>query len=140
MHKYIEHVVDVKGDGHCGFRVVSVLLEKSTYDHNMARLDITIKMNKNQDRYLKLYGGKEMFDYLMNALTPNSTGAATREKCMTIPNMGFLLAHKYKHAVAVTAATVGYSKTYFPLEGASTATKRLMCLAWVNENISWPSI
>jgi hypothetical protein len=29
MYEYIEDVIDVKGDGHCGFRVVAFLLGRS---------------------------------------------------------------------------------------------------------------
>jgi hypothetical protein len=51
---------------------------------------------------------------------------------MTMSNMGFLLGQRYKHAVALLVGTIGYSETYFLLEGEPTSTERLMCLAWVN--------
>ncbi|MCI82072.1 OTU-like cysteine protease, partial [Trifolium medium] len=38
MHKYYADVVDVEGDGHCRFRVVSVLLGKAEEEHQMVRL------------------------------------------------------------------------------------------------------
>lgn len=33
MHKYIERIINVKGDGNCGFRVASTLLGKGEQDH-----------------------------------------------------------------------------------------------------------
>jgi hypothetical protein len=83
-----------------------------------------------------LYGGKDIFDYILNVLTPipGRDGSAPRAKWMTVPDIAFLLAQRYKHVVALLAGKVEYSKTYFPLEGEPTSTERLICLAWVNGN------
>ncbi|MCI53771.1 receptor-like protein kinase, partial [Trifolium medium] len=74
MHEYYTDVVDVEGDGHCGFRVVSVLLGKSEEEHQMVRLDLTIELNQKRARYVKLFGGQERFDFIKNALTPHGIG------------------------------------------------------------------
>jgi hypothetical protein len=72
----------------------------------------------------------------MNALTPiaGGDGSAPREKWMTVSDMLFLLAQRYKHVVAFLTGKVGYSKTYFPLECEPTSAERLICLAWANDN------
>jgi hypothetical protein len=66
----------------------------------------------------------------MNALTPTATGAAIENKWLTMSDMGFLLAQKYKHDVVLLADNKGYSETYFSLNGAPTSKERLMCLGW----------
>jgi histone-lysine N-methyltransferase SETD2 len=133
---YFDDVINVKGDGHCGFRAAALLLGKSVGDHIIIRLDLITELNRNWARYLKLYGGKDIFDYIMNALTPmtGGDGSAPREKWTTLPDMVFLLAQRYKHVVALLTGKVGYSKTYFPLECEPTSAERLICLVWVNGN------
>jgi hypothetical protein len=74
MPDYFQDVIDVKGDGHCGFRAATLLLRKSVQDHIMIQLDLIIELNRNQARYLEVYGGKERFDYIMSALTPVTGG------------------------------------------------------------------
>ncbi|GAU27955.1 hypothetical protein TSUD_146730 [Trifolium subterraneum] len=46
MHSYIEDIIDVKGDGHCGFRVAA------------------------EKEYEAIYGTKERFEYILNGLYP----------------------------------------------------------------------
>jgi hypothetical protein len=136
MPDFFEDVINVKGDVHCGFRAAALLLGKSVDDHNVIRLDLTTELNRNWARYLNLYGGKDKFDYILNALTqmPGGDGSAPQAKWMTMSDMAFLLAQIYKHVVTLLAGKVGYSKTYFPLEGELTSTETLICLAWVNGN------
>jgi len=40
MHDFIEKVVDVAGDGHCGFHEVAVLHNLSVCDHQMIRYQL----------------------------------------------------------------------------------------------------
>jgi hypothetical protein len=99
MPDYFEDVINVKGDGNCGFRAIALVLGKGEEDHIMIRLDLITELNRNRARYLELYGGKERFDYIMNGLTPVTCGdgSAPKEKWMTVPYMlFFLLAQRYK--------------------------------------------
>jgi histone-lysine N-methyltransferase SETD2 len=136
MPDYFDDIINGKGDGHCGFRAAALLLGKSVDDHTTIRLDLITELNRNRAQYLKLYGGKERFDYIMNALTPmtGGDGSAPREKWMTVPDMLFLLAQRYKHVIALLIGKDRYSKTYFPLECEPTSAERLICLAWANDN------
>ncbi|MCI36354.1 OTU-like cysteine protease [Trifolium medium] len=52
MHEYYTDVVDVDGDGHCGFCAVSVLLGKSQESYQLVRLDLIIELNQNRARYV----------------------------------------------------------------------------------------
>ncbi|MCI38726.1 hypothetical protein A2U01_0059955 [Trifolium medium] len=67
----------------------------------MVRLDLTIVLNQNRARYVKLFGGQDIFDVIKNALVPDEIGAAHDDKWMTMPDVGFLVAQKYKHVVAL---------------------------------------
>ncbi|MCH85523.1 OTU-like cysteine protease [Trifolium medium] len=51
IHEYFADVIDVSGDGHCGFHVVSHLLGRSDEAHHIIRLDLTIELNQNKARY-----------------------------------------------------------------------------------------
>ncbi|MCI49479.1 receptor-like protein kinase, partial [Trifolium medium] len=81
-------------DEHCGFRAISVLLDESEEEHQMVRLDLTIVLNQNRARYVKLLGGQDIFDVIKNALVPDEIEAAHDDKWMTMPDMGFLVAQK----------------------------------------------
>ncbi|MCI05944.1 FAR1-related protein [Trifolium medium] len=105
---------------------------RSEEAHQIIRLDLAIELNQNRANYVKLFGGHERFDVIKNALTPDGIGPAREDKWMIMPDMGFLLAKKYKHVVILIGSNRGYSKNYFPLEGARTSRERLMCLGWVN--------
>jgi hypothetical protein len=49
MYEYFANVIDVAGDGHCGFHVVSLLLGRSDETYHIIRLDLTIELNQNND-------------------------------------------------------------------------------------------
>ncbi|GAU30678.1 hypothetical protein TSUD_39020 [Trifolium subterraneum] len=90
MHSYIEDIIDVKGDGHCGFRVVAEHLERLQYIND------------------GLYPPKIM---------PIS-GIAPVDKWLTFPDMGHILATAYnKVVVELTKPEIGISETFFPLRG-----------------------
>jgi hypothetical protein len=52
-----------------------------------------------------------------------------------LPDMGFLVAQKYKTGVVVLTRH-GYSETYFLLEGVPPNKDKLMHLGWVNNDHS----
>jgi hypothetical protein len=52
MHEYLAYIIDVVGDGHYRFHVVSSLLGKCVDDHHIVHLELTIELNKKRARYL----------------------------------------------------------------------------------------
>ncbi|PNX76274.1 hypothetical protein L195_g032219 [Trifolium pratense] len=129
-----EDIIDVVGDMHYGFRVVSRLLGKSPNGHNIICLEFTIELNKNRAQHLDIFGSQQRNDVIKNALTTVGTDVAHEDKCMMMHDIGFLLAQKYKHVVVLLAGNKGFSKMYFPLEGDPTSKERLVYLGWVNGN------
>jgi hypothetical protein len=59
MHEYLAYIIDVVGDGHYRFHVVSSLLGKCVDDHHIVHLELTIELNKKRARYLDLFGSKK---------------------------------------------------------------------------------
>ena len=133
MHQFIEDIVDVAGDGHCGFRAVSGLLGRSVETHSIIRLELLQELNSNRQSYLQLFGSERRFKQIKHALTPAGIGLALEDKWMTFPDMGFLIAQKYK-CVVLLLTRYGMSETFFPLRCAPTESDRLMCLGYVNNN------
>lgn len=51
MHKYIEQIVNVKGVGNCGFRVVSTLLGKGEDDHTLVCHQLIHELRTHKESY-----------------------------------------------------------------------------------------
>lgn len=65
MHKYVEWIVDVKGDGNYGYHVVSALSDKGEESHILARQQLLKEFNAHKESYKMLYGKKEYFDAII---------------------------------------------------------------------------
>ncbi|XP_045802775.1 uncharacterized protein LOC123896435 [Trifolium pratense] len=61
MHPFIENIQDVAPDGHCGFRVVARLIGESEDSHSVIRLDLSIELKKNMQRYIEVFGSEERY-------------------------------------------------------------------------------
>jgi hypothetical protein len=70
-------------------------------------------MHKEQ-YYLAMFGSDARFN-VKYTLTPAGISLALEEKWMIMPDIGFLLAQKYKHTFVLLARHI-YSETYFLLE------------------------
>ncbi|KAL5193569.1 hypothetical protein HKD37_20G055767 [Glycine soja] len=70
MHDFIDKIIDVKGDGNCGYRSVAGLLED----------------------YIKLFGGTGRFEELRMSLLVDGLTKVTTDKWMDITDMGHVIA------------------------------------------------
>jgi histone-lysine N-methyltransferase SETD2 len=138
MHPYIDDIVDVVGDGYCGYRVVALDHGKSEDDFELIKLFMLSELNLNRDYYLKIYGSERRFNYIKDALNPPnrklSYGVAPMEKWFTFPDMGHIIASHYnKVVVELTKHANGISETFFPLRGSppSDPSSRIMCLGLI---------
>ncbi|MCI03866.1 OTU-like cysteine protease, partial [Trifolium medium] len=100
MHPYIDDIIDVDGDGYCGYRVVVVDQNKGEDDYNLIRIVMIRELNLNRNRYKSLYGSERHLNYIRDALYPpqktkSSYGVAPREKWLTFPDMGHIIATCY---------------------------------------------
>jgi hypothetical protein len=57
----------------------------------MVRLDLSIELKKNKERYLKVFASEKRFNYIKHTLVLECIGRALEDKWMIKPDMGFLV-------------------------------------------------
>jgi len=136
MHDFIEKVTDVPSDGHCGFQAVAVLRNLTVDDHQLIRYNLYKELvGVENARYQRMINDDRRYKEVSGALSYAGIDNVPRDKWMTMPDMGFLIAQKFNQTVVVLSIRLGRSATYFPLCGPPpTCIGRLMCLAYVNDN------
>lgn len=55
MHKYIEQIVNLKGDSNCSYRAVSGLLGKGGDNHTFVRQQLLQELKAHRKLYTSLY-------------------------------------------------------------------------------------
>ena len=68
MHDFIDKIVDVKGDGNCGYRSVAGLLGMGQDSWSMIRNHLLKELANFSEDYIKLFGGMERFEELRMSL------------------------------------------------------------------------
>jgi histone-lysine N-methyltransferase SETD2 len=138
MHPYLEDIVDVKADGHCGFRVVAQHLGKGEESQGLIRLAMVRELTMFRSVYLQVYEYEERLQYILDGLYPPKimpkSGVASKDKWFTFPDMGHIVATAYNRVVVeLTSPTIGHSETFFPLRGhpPSDPTTRILCMGLV---------
>ncbi|XP_058732571.1 uncharacterized protein LOC131604099 [Vicia villosa] len=61
-HKYIDWIVNVAGDGNCGFRAVSALLGKGEDTHELVRHDLIEELVNHKDSYMRIFADENKFE------------------------------------------------------------------------------
>ncbi|XP_068483336.1 uncharacterized protein [Phaseolus vulgaris] len=90
IHPYI---VDVKADGHCGYRAVGALLGMGEESWAIVHMNLHKELCQWCQKYIDLFGGDERYEYLKNSLLVDHM--ISTNKWMTIPNMGYVIANRY---------------------------------------------
>jgi len=121
MVPFIEKVVDVIGDGHCGFRALAEFMGLTEESHIMIRRHLIQELKDHRD------------DYILNGLHPsaNMSGIAHVHKWLTFPYMGHIVANYYNRCVVLlTNHEIGKLESFFPLRGPPPAKQKtpIMCL------------
>jgi hypothetical protein len=119
MVPFVEKVVDVIGDGHCGFQAIAEFLGLTEESHIMIRGHLI----------------QELKDHI-NGLHPptNSGGNALLGKWLTFPDMRHIVANYYNRCVVLlTNHEIGTSESFFPLRGQPPAKQKtpIMCLGLI---------
>lgn len=129
MHKYIERIINVEGEGNCGFQAISHLLFKGEDDYQFVHRHLIQEMKTHRESYTKLYGNKPNYDTILNALVPCLTGPTPFEKWMHFPEMGHLIASAYNR-VFIILTRYDFSETFFPLRSKppQNPLERIMCI------------
>jgi len=137
MYEFIEKVVDVDGDGHCGIRAIVVLRDMYIDDYQMICYQLQKAIfGEEYECYRRLIRSEHLYNEVLYALTSDSIGfrAAPPNKWMIMPDMIFLIAQRYKRVVVPLSIKKGRSETFFPQYGASSHRNRMMCFTHVNHN------
>jgi len=104
MLPFIEKVVDVIGDGHCGFRAIAEFMGLTEQSHIMIRIHLIQELKDHRDDYVEVYAGDNRYNYILNGLHPpaNMKGCAHLvDKWLTFPDMRHIVANYYKRCVVV---------------------------------------
>ena len=124
MHDVIKKVVDIAGDGHCGFRAVAGLRNLSVEDHQMICYQLHKELIGEENAcYGHIINDDRRYKEVLGALTFSGIGPAQPDKWMTMSDMGFLVAHKYNHVVVLLSIEKGRFETFFPLWGEPPHTE-----------------
>ncbi|XP_068475190.1 uncharacterized protein [Phaseolus vulgaris] len=94
-HPYIVDVVDIKADGHCGYRVVAAELGMGEESWVVVRMNLLKELSEWRQEYVELFGGDERYEYLKKSLLVDHMSMAGADKWMTIPDMGYVIANRY---------------------------------------------
>ncbi|AES59204.1 OTU-like cysteine protease [Medicago truncatula] len=99
MVPFIEKVVDVIGDGHCGFRAIAEFMGLTEKNHLMIRTHLIQELMDHRDDYVEVFAGEDRYNYILNRLHPpanTKTCAHLVDKWLTFPDMGHIVANYYK--------------------------------------------
>ena len=137
-HPYILDVVDVKADGHCGYRAVVAKLGMGEESWAVVRMNLLKELSEWRQEYVELFDGDERYEYLKKSLlvdhmsmvrmaktlsfvlcispfnfVPQLNLQVGTDKWMTIPDMGYVITNQY-NAILVSLSMI-QSLTIFPL-------------------------
>ncbi|KEH39944.1 OTU-like cysteine protease [Medicago truncatula] len=141
MLPFIEKVVDVIDDGHCGFRAIAESMGLTEQNHIMIRTLLIQELKDHRDDYVEVFAGEDRYNYILNDLHPpanTKSCAHLVDKWLTFSNMGHIVANYYKRCVVVlTNLADGNSESFFPLRGPPPSGKQntpIMCLGAISNH------
>ena len=140
MRPYIERIVDVIGDGYCGFRAIAESLGLTEESHVMVWRVLIQEVKEHRNNYIKIYAGERHYNYILDGLYPrkNGGGFAPHNKWLTLSDMGHIVASCYNRSVVemTTTIDIGVSETFFPLRGRSPVNPKsnMICLGLISNH------
>jgi len=66
MRPFVEEIVNVKGDGHCGFQVVDRHLGMDKEDHVLVRQALIQELRNHKSDYMPIYDTEERYNKILN--------------------------------------------------------------------------
>ncbi|XP_068498144.1 uncharacterized protein [Phaseolus vulgaris] len=104
-HPYILDVVDVKADGHCGYRAVVAKLGMGEESWAVVQMNLLKELSEWRQEYVELFDGDERYEYLKKSLLVDHMSMAGTDKWMTIPDMEYVIANRY-NAILVSLSMI----------------------------------
>ncbi|XP_058783322.1 uncharacterized protein LOC131657999 [Vicia villosa] len=135
MHKYIDRIVNVVGDGNCGFQTVLALLGKGEDDHKLVRLELIEELMNHKDSYMGVFGDEIKFESVNEAFVPCLDAYAPISKWMRFTKIGHLIACAYG-MVCIDLTRYCFSGTFFPLCTTPPINfdDHTMCVGWLTKS------
>jgi len=136
MRPFVEDIVNVKGDGNCGFRVIARHLVMDEDSHVLVRHALINELKNHKSDYMPIYATKKHYKYILDGLHPPtvSSGIASEDKWLTTTDMGHIIATCYNRVVVLlTLPEKGICETYFPIRSAPPLNQpsNIMCLSHI---------
>jgi len=136
MRPYIERIVDVIGDGHCGFRAIAESVGLTEENHVLVRRALIKELKEHRNKYIEIYASERRYNYILDGLHPpkNASSFAPPDKWLTLLDMGHIVASCYNRLVVeMTTLDIGVSKTFFPLRGRPPVNPKsnMICLGLI---------
>ena len=66
MRPYIENIVNVKGNGNCGFQVIARHMSMDEDNHVLVRSALFHELKNSKSDYLPIFCSNERFQYILN--------------------------------------------------------------------------
>ncbi|KAL5148455.1 hypothetical protein HKD37_13G035497 [Glycine soja] len=129
IHDFIENIVDVKGDGNCGYCTIFELLGMGEDSWSLARNHLLKELAKWSNEYISLFGGIDIFEKIKRSLL------VTMDKWMDIVDMGYVIASRYN--VILVSLSLQQSMTFFPLRSQPSIDSfvhHIICIGHVHGN------
>ena len=132
IRKHIVNIVDVKADGHCGYRSIAGLLGMGEDGWGTVRQDLVHELHTFHDEYVQLYGSIDRVAELVYSLSCFDY-FAPYDRWMTLPDMGHLIASRYN--IVLVHLSIRQCLTYLPLRSVSPAPlhHKLIALGFVED-------
>jgi len=140
MRPYIEDIVNFRGDGNCGFRVIARHMGLNEEGHVLVRHALINELKNHKSDYWPIYGTERRYKFILNGLHPptSKSGIAPVEKWLTTPVMGHIIVTCYNRVVVLLTLTEmdGACETYFPIRSAPPRKphSNIMCLCLIPEH------
>ena len=115
IRQYIERIVDVIGDGHCGVRAIAESVGLTEESHVMVRRALIKELKEHRNKYIEIYTSEPRYNYILDGLHPpkNTSSFAPPEKWLTLPDMRHIVASCYNMPVVeMTTLDIGVSQTF----------------------------
>ena len=111
IHQYIEKILDVEADGHCGFRVIAWELGRGQDSFMDVRKEIYNDLKERSEFYLN-QGFLDEVDRVARRIHVDESGPCDIDHWMSMPTTGHLMAEVYNRPVFYYGKS--WSQTFFP--------------------------
>ncbi|AES97825.2 hypothetical protein MTR_5g060540 [Medicago truncatula] len=112
MRPYIKKIVDVIGDGNCGFRAIAESMGLTEESNVMVRRALIQEVKEHRNDYIEIYVSDCRYNYILNGLHPPKNGSsfAPPDKWLRLSDIGHIVGSCYtRPVVELTTLDIGIS-------------------------------